>query len=312
MKIDTTEKWLPLYEALASKVRLRILNILADKDMNIKDLATELNLSSAIITMHIKKLETAGLITSERVYKDGAVQKLCTLSMDSVEIEFPRKNSDIRSYHEFSLPVGHYTDFMVTPTCGLATVESVIGYFDDPRYFMDPQRVNAAILWFTRGYVEYKVPNHLLAGQTPLELEVSLEIGSEAPGVNNNWPSNIMFSINNTSIGTWESPGDFGDKRGIFTPAWWPDSVNQYGMLKRIRINEDGTFIDGTKASDISIKDIDIENKLWSFKVSVCEDSGHVGGATIYGAGFGNYDQDIEFKLYYSNPPTVEAEHGSK
>jgi predicted transcriptional regulator len=105
MKIDTTEKYLPLYEALASKVRLRILNILASKAKNIKDLATELNLSSAIITMHIKKLENAGLITSERVYKDGAVQKLCTLSMDSLEIDFPQKNLDIRSYHEFSLPV---------------------------------------------------------------------------------------------------------------------------------------------------------------------------------------------------------------
>ena len=58
MKIDTTEKYLPLYEALASKVRLRILNILASKAKNIKDLATELNLSSAIITMHIKKLRT--------------------------------------------------------------------------------------------------------------------------------------------------------------------------------------------------------------------------------------------------------------
>ena len=157
MKTDTTEKWLPLYEALASKVRLRILNILAHKTMNIKDLATELNLSSAIVTMHIKKLENASLITSERVYKNGAIQKLCTLSMDSVEIEFPRKNSDIRSYHEFSLPVGHYTDFKVTPTCGLATTENVIGYFDDSRYFMDPQRVNAAILWFTRRYVKYKV-----------------------------------------------------------------------------------------------------------------------------------------------------------
>lgn len=301
MKADTSEKWLPLYEALASKVRLRILNILACKSMNIKNLATELNLSSAIITMHIKKLETAGLINSERVCKDGAVQKLCTLSMDRVEIEFPRKDSDACNYHEYLLPVGHYTDFQITPTCGLATVESIIGYFDDPRYFMDPQRVNASILWFTRGYVEYKVPNHLLTGQTPVELEISLEIGSEAPGVNNNWPSIIMFSLNNTNIGTWESPGDFGDKRGKFTPSWWPDTVNQYGMLKKIRINQDGTFIDGTKASDISIEDINIEKKFWNFKVSVCENNGYAGGVTIYGAGFGNYDQDIMFRLFYSS-----------
>lgn len=299
MKIDTSEQWLPFYEALASKVRLKIIHLLSDKTMNIKELAAKLNLSSAILTMHIKKLEAAGIVKAERTYQNGVVQKLCTLAIDSAQITFPKKNGEPRQYHEFSLPVGHYTDFFVTPTCGLATQEKVIGYFDDPRYFMDPQRVNAAILWFTRGYVEYKVPNHLLPGQQPHELEISLEIGSEAPGVNNNWPSNISFFINNIKIGIWESPGDFGDKRGIYTPSWWSSGVNQYGMLKVVRITDSGTYIDGFKISEVCISDIDITNKLWSFRVAVCDDSEHIGGATIYGAGFGNYNQDIIFKLYY-------------
>jgi predicted transcriptional regulator len=57
MKIDATEKWLLIYEALASKVRLKIIQLLAEKQMNIKELATALGLSSAILSMHIKKLE---------------------------------------------------------------------------------------------------------------------------------------------------------------------------------------------------------------------------------------------------------------
>lgn len=301
MKIDTTEKWLPVYEALASKVRLKIIHLLAERTLNIKEMASELELSSAILTMHIKKLEAAGIVKSERRYLNGAVQKLCSLSMDSLEIEFPKKNPHARSFHEFSLPVGHYTDFFVVPTCGLATRDKVIGYFDDPRYFMDPERVNAAILWFTRGYVEYRVPNYLLPDQIPLELEILLEIGSEAPGINNNWPSDISFLVNGIEIGIWKSPGDFGDKRGNYTPAWWSDNVNQYGMLKLIRINKSGTFIDGNKVSDVRIGDIHIKSKLWSFRIAVSENSEHIGGATIYGAGFGNYDQDILFKLYYTN-----------
>ncbi|MSS08222.1 hypothetical protein FYJ38_06135 [Clostridium sp. WB02_MRS01] len=30
---------------------------------------------------------------------------------------------------------------------------------------------------------------------------------------------------------TWVSPGDFGDRRGKYTPGWWLSA--QYGILKR-------------------------------------------------------------------------------
>lgn len=299
MKINTSENWLPVYEALASKVRLKLIGLLAGKSMNIKELAGEMGLSSAIMTMHIRKLEEAGIVKSERIYQNGAVQKLCTLVMTSLEIEFPQKSADLRSFHEFSLPVGHYTDFSVTPTCGLATTEKVIGYFDDPRCFLDPQRVNSAILWFTKGYVEYKIPNHLLPGQLPEELEISMEIGSEAPGVNSNWPSDISFYMNGVKVGQWTSPGDFGEERGKYTPGWWSDGVNQFGLLKVLRMNHLGSFIDGTKISDTTIDDINILNKQWTFRIAVTEDAEHIGGVTVYGAGFGNYNQDIKFKLYY-------------
>ena len=43
------------------------------------------------------------------------------------------------------------------------------------------------------------------------QLTVSAELSSEAPGVNNQWPSDISFSINDVLVGTWTSPGDFGD-----------------------------------------------------------------------------------------------------
>lgn len=299
MKAYISEKYLPIYEALGSSVRIRIINLLADKPMNIKQLAEQLGLSSAIVTMHVKKLEAGSIIRCERKSVHGAVQKLCHLDMDSLDIAFPNKVSAARNFHEFSMPIGHYSDFSATPTCGIATPEKIIGQFDDPRYFLDPERVNAGILWFTQGFVEYKVPNFLLSAQEPEELEISMELGSEAPGINNNWPSDISFFINDKKIAEWTSPGDFGNNRGKFTPDWWSLGVNQYGLFKAVRITGDGSYIDGTKVSDVTLSSLDIRQKYWSFKIAALPDAVNAGGVTVFGRGFGNYSRDITFKLYY-------------
>ena len=47
---------------------------------------------------------------------------------------------------------------------------------------------------------------------------------------------------NDVCVGTWLSPGDFGDSRGLFTPDWWFPNWNQYGLLKLLVINKKGTF----------------------------------------------------------------------
>ncbi|OBZ13664.1 MULTISPECIES: transcriptional regulator [Bacillales] len=300
MKIDISDTHLPIYEALASDVRLRIIQLLALQEMNIKDLAQALELSSPIMTMHVKKLEKAGLISSEMVSSSGGTKKMCKLITDSIEIDFPSKSRPaLRTYHESIVSVGHYTDFEVEPTCGLATTVKVIGMFDEPRFFLDAERTNAKILWFSSGFIEYKIANFLLKSEKPTELEISFEISSEAPFANENWPSDISFYINGTKIGLWTSPGDFGGKRGKYTPDWWWDEINQYGLLKVLKITPNGTFIDGQQISDVTLDDVDILNKQWKFRIAVEEDAENVGGVTLFGAGFGNYNQDIVFKLYY-------------
>lgn len=300
MRIDADVKSLPIFEAMASEVRLDIIKLLSVRQMNIKEIARELSLSSAIITMHVSKLEKAGIIKTQRVKSNGGVQRLCTLSVDLIEICFPKQKIQERKYYQIIIPVGHYTDFNVQPTCGLATAEKIIGYFDDPRFFLHPERMDARVLWFGKGFVEYKIPNYLLPGQKPEELEISMEICSEAPGVNNNWPSDITFYVNETKLGMWTSPGDFGKERGIYTPKWWSTDVNQFGLLKVIKINNSGTFIDGQKVSDINIENISLDKKQWTLKIAVEEGAEHVGGVSLFGKGFGNYDQDIVVKVFYS------------
>lgn len=300
MEIDISERSLPVFEALASKVRLDVIHLLARRPMNVKELAQTLGLSSAIMTMHIRKLEGANIIRTELRPGKGGRQKMCFLNAHKIEILFPDLTRDTRKYHQTDVPVGHYSDFDVKPTCGLATTDKVIGTFDDPRCFMLPERVDAKILWLGQGYLEYKVPNYLLRSEIPEELEISMELSSEAPFSNSNWPSDISFFFNGVYLGKWTSPGDFGGYRGRYTPDWWDININQYGLMKILRVKKDGCFLDGEKISDVTLDQVDVEKQQWTFRIAVLEDAEHIGGLTLFGSNFGNYDQDLRFRLYYT------------
>ncbi|WP_336765146.1 ArsR/SmtB family transcription factor [Paenibacillus sp. USHLN196] len=297
IKANGEPQFLPLYEALASEVRWRIMDMIADREMNVKDIAAVLELSPSIVTMHIRKLEDAGLIGSKRVRINGGTHKLCYLKQNQIEIELPSASQTSRT-REQTIAVGHYTAFDIHPTCGLGTLEKEIGVWDDPRYFLDPERVHAAILWFGKGYVEYKTPNFVLPDQTTDAIEISMELASEAPGLRDHWPSDIRFTFNGVSLGTWTSPADFGRAaRGKYTPEWWHRNVNQYGLLKTIRIDASGTYMDGERMSDITLADIKLSEPFWTLRFTVDGESPNVGGLTIYGAGFGNHDQDIIIRV---------------
>ncbi len=290
---------LPLLEALASETRMNIISLLASGPRNVKELAGDLGLSSAILVQHLNKLEKGGVIQTEKTSYRGVVQRRCTLALDSAELVFPFARESQERCHRISVPIGQFSDCRIEPTCGLATTERVIGVFDDPRWFLDPGRVNAAILWFSRGYVEYRIPNFLGRSQQPVALEISMELGSEAPGVNSDWPSDIHFSFNGKPLGFWTCPGDFADRRGRYTPPWWSSGVGQYGMLKILRFTPEGGWIDG-QPLPVSLTDLDIRRKDWVFRISVPDDARNVGGATLYGKGFGNHPLDLEFKLFYA------------
>ncbi|WP_339315803.1 ArsR family transcriptional regulator [Paenibacillus sp. FSL R10-2734] len=299
MHLTTDTESLRVYEALASEVRLRIIELLDRKEMHIKELAAELYLSSAIVSTHVAKLQKAGLISSKMRRVDGGTYKYCSLSANYLQIKLSGSRGIARKVVEVSVPVGQYTDVQASPTCGIATTDKLIGYYDDPRYFLDPERVNASILWFAKGYIEYKVPNYLFKDQVVQEIEISMEIGSEAPHVNEKWPSDIAFAMNGQDLGKWTSPGDFGLTRGRLTPAWWNSDVNQYGFLKVLRINAGGTFMDGQQISEVTLDDVLVDQDQWTFRLSA-EDSGHRrGGLTVFGRGFGNYEQDMVFRVYY-------------
>ncbi|CUS26324.1 ArsR family transcriptional regulator [Paucilactobacillus oligofermentans DSM 15707 = LMG 22743] len=296
MELDISNDSLPVYKALASDVRLKIIELLSNESINVKELAIRLGLSTTITLRHLQILADAGIIT----FKKEGHSKISKVKIDLISIRFPQKIYSPFELHESAIPVGQYTDYSVQPTCGLAGRKDFIGKVDSPSFFMDPDRFKAQMLWFSKGFVEYQAPNFLTNEDNLEMLDLSAELGSEFPFSNNVWPSDITCYINGKELCTWTSPGDFSDIRGKYTPSWVPDNVNQYGILKTFRVTKDGTYLDGQPVSDITLDDINITTPSIKIRFAIKDKAKNQGGCTIYGHGFGNYDQDIKLSLYYS------------
>lgn len=310
LHIKSLDEGLDIFKALGSEIRIEIVKILlVNHGMNMNELASRLNITNGALTGHIKKLEDSGIVTVSSESSGHGNQKKCSVHLDKILIDLDSQD-DLKNIYQTNLKVGHFSDYSVYPTCGLASSSTIIGEVDDTRYFAHPDRYNADILWFTKGYVEYVIPNFIPVSQKIDQLTISLEISSEAPGVNDVWPSDIYFYLNDRCVGTWTSPGDFGDVKGIFTPDWWYPNWNQYGLLKLLVVNRKGTFIDGLKISEVSMKDFDLDYRSTiKFRMAVPEDAEHVGGLTVFGKTFGNYNQDINVRINYS---PIAPEMGSR
>lgn len=303
LHVKNLDEGLEIFKALGSELRINIIKLLQENhEMNMNELATSLGITNGALTSHIKKLEESGIIQVMTERGSHGNQKVCKVAVDKIVVDVEsEENEEDQNIYNTEVKVGHYSDYDVYPTCGLATSQAIVGEVDDPRYFSHPDRINAGILWFTKGYIEYMIPNLLPSATKIDQITISLEISSEAPGINNDWPSDISILLNDVKIGTWTSPGDYGDVQGIFTPDWWFPNWNQYGLLKMIVINKKGTFVDGLKISNVTINEFNLDYKSTvRFKFEIEEDAKNVGGITIFGSEFGNYNQDIKVRIAYS------------
>ncbi|MGC8783346.1 MAG: ArsR/SmtB family transcription factor [Armatimonadota bacterium] len=308
-----------LFKALASETRVRILELLAQSEMNINELAQALNTSQPTITKHAQLLEAIGLIQTE--YKPGVqgMQKRCRLAYDRFIISFEPTNPPEDRVEEVEMPVGLYTLVNPTPTCGLANADRIIGFLDDPQSFFDPERATAQLLWMAEGFVEYVFPCTLGTGVEIRRLELLMEVCSEAPNYDNDYPSDITVWINGVEVGTWTSPGDFGGRRGRLNPPWWNDYMTQYGMLKIWSVDAEGSYVDGTPVSETTIADLMLApHHPIIVRIGVKPDAEHIGGFNLFGRGFGNYEQDLVLRLHYvtrgrgSRPEAVVTQEGGE
>jgi predicted transcriptional regulator len=295
------EEGIEVLKGLASAARVKILKLLHIKGpLNVNDIAAALALPQSTVSSNVQILEEAGLIRTETQKARKGNQKICHSLFDEVLVMFKEDIRPLKSNTiEVAMPLGLYTSCDVTGPCGLCSVEGIIGMLDMPNTFLDPNRMKAGLMWFTRGYVEYQFPNNAKLSKNEIEsMEFSMELSSEVPGTSADWPSDITVAVNGKDVGTWTSPGDFGDKRGVYTPDWWKLKGSQYGKLKSWRVTTDGTYVDGMKISPVSLVDLDLANHhSIRLRIAVKNDAKHPGGINIFGRGFGNYDQDIIMRL---------------
>lgn len=296
-----------ILKALASEKRLDILRYLGGQVASVNEIAEQLSMPASTATMHVNLLEKAGLIQTELKPASRGLKKLCVRRYDQIVVALPSGEQGAANIVDIAMPIGAYVDAGVSPTCGLASEYGIIGHLDDPSTFYDPERMQAQLLWFKHGYVEYRFPNRVPANARPESLQVSLELGSEAPLHNDDWPSDISLWINGVEIGTWTSPGDYGGDRGALTPDWWEEWNSQYGLLKVWKVSEDGSFVDGVRVSAVSLPQLKIDQaRFISVRVGVKEDARNVGGINIFGRAFGNYPQDIHMRIRHRTDPVGE------
>lgn len=304
MQIELTRDALPVIHALDSDTRIDILNALAKQNMTVTGLAKQLHYSKAIISKHVQLLQSAQLVYEIPSEHGDRRQKTLAANSDSIFLSLPEKIYPDFHQVEFNIPVGNYFAYSgISATCGLANNKEVIGEIDDPDSFLTANRISATLLWFSRGEVEYIIPNAFRGGRVPEMLEFSFEISSEFPGSNNNWPSDITFWLNDINVGTWTVPGNFSDVRGKLTPSWWHSDYSQYGLLKHLRIHKLDTGIDGQQLSLVSLKDLGLDQEdTLKFRVGVDPTSSNQGGLTLFGRDFGNFPQDIHVTYFYADP----------
>jgi predicted transcriptional regulator len=302
LHVDAAEDVLALdtLKALGNETRLAILRYLGDRVVPVNQIAQDLGLPPSTATMHIVVLERARLLHTEMKPASRGLQKVCARTYDELVIDLPRGEHHTREAIEHTMPIGGFSDFEVEPTCGLAGTNGLIGYLDDPSSFYEPERVRAQLLWFRSGYVEYRFPNRVPPGATVRSLQLTAEVCSEAPLHDPDWPSDISVWVNSVHLGEWTCPSDFGGVRGRLTPSWWEEKDSQFGVLKRWRITEAGTSIDGLDLSAVDISSLGLRrSEPITVRIGVRSDAQHVGGINLFGREFGNYPQDLGLRLEY-------------
>ncbi|MDD7157468.1 MAG: ArsR family transcriptional regulator [Firmicutes bacterium] len=294
-----------VFKALGNEIRLKIIKMTFHGNTRVSEIGKKLNLGNSTVLFHIEVLRKAGLINVDyEPNKKGFVQNVTVKhSMMALALFYTTDEmlkSEFRTY-SVEMPVGAYVD---------ARVDDYISYADDfkvynpnERGIFSPERMNASLLWLSKsGFVEYAFPAEWKS-EKPECVEFSLEICSEAPLSRMGWKSEVTFSLDEKELCSYICPHDFGDRRGVLTPAWWKTGGSMYGELIRIGIKRDGVYLNGEKVRSQPSLDL-FENDRPDrtlFKVECKKDSEFVGGFNIFGKTFGDYPQNIRMIVTVRN-----------
>lgn len=286
-------------KALSVRDRIRILDALSAGPMNLYEISLRLSIPIGSVARHIDALLDAQLIFITYIPGPKGHIKQCSNAVFGVGITINDSRPPEKQIETVEMPIGMYSDFKVTAPCGMTgTSENDFTVFDDPSVFYSPDRMKAENLWFNTGYVNYYFPLKKNLSSYSM-ISFSFEVCSECICYNTKWPSDITLTINGKDVVTFTSPGDFGGRRGDFTPDFWPLQATQYGILKMLTIDKKGVLFDHKPIkSDINIDNLAAAGNFIKFGIGVKDDATHRGGINLFGKRFGDYPQAIIMKLY--------------
>ena len=301
LSLSDPDQLCPIAKALSSPVRARMLSLLCLRSMNVNELAEALSLPVSTAALNVRQLEEAGLISSEIQPGIRGAMKLCSRRVDSISMRLTADMQDGENAITIRLPIGSYSAAEnITPQCGMVSDYAWIGESNTTRTFYHPDRLNAQLLWFESGSLEYRLsPGEIDLAQVSF-IEFSMELSSNAPLYRGDYKSDIGVSVNGTPLGVWTCPGDFGGRRGRFNPSWWSDTSSQFGLLKTWRVDETQTTLDGEHFSGVTLSDLRLEQAPFiSLRIGVDAGAVHVGGVNLFGEKFGDYGQGIIMRIGY-------------
>lgn len=299
LNLDQVKELTAIGKALSSETRINILKLLDKEQLNVNEIAERLNIPASSAAMNVRVLEDAALIYTELKPGIRGSMKVCIKQEDSLSISF--NYTEVNSETEvIRMPIGNYVDYQISPTCGMLSDMGPIDDEDTPECFYNPERINAKLIWFGGGFIEYRFPKSRLPYSNLKSLSLSAELCSETAGFSMDCPSEITLWINGVEAGTWLCPSDFGGRKGRLTPDWWPLTKSQYGQLKTWKITKHGTYLDNEHSMPYTLTDYHLEeNPYISVRIGIKDDAIHRGGINIFGESFGDYPQNIVLTLSY-------------
>ena len=283
--------------ALSSPERIAIMRHLAYSNKSLSALSSELNIPITTVTRHVNALAEAGLIVLN--YQPGIKghAKYCAHAITSFTISLASEkpqNTENKSY-SIEMPIGMFAHCHISAPCGLLGIDKPLIKYDDPKLFFTPERHMAELLWFNVGHISYNFPTEPLYHHKCSSISFSFEVCSETEYYNERWPSDLSIFINNVEVLTTTLPGDFGGRRGNYSPEYWTTNSTQYGILKTIKVNQKGVYEDNSLVrTDIKFDDLDLyTGNTVSLRLEIKKDAVHQGGINIFGKNFGDYNQAI-------------------
>jgi predicted transcriptional regulator len=272
--------------------------------MNIYEIGRQLDLPFSTVSNHISVLEDAQIIFVATQQGKKRHVKMCSRQLSRLVFLFQENRDNVNNEtYTIEMPVGHFVEANIQAPCGLyminpLTEENHMLAIDRPHEFFCTERFNAELLWFDHGFVSYNFINKLYQKKVS-KLEISFECCSEIIYHREDWPSDITVKINGREALTFLSPGDFGGRRGKYSPKDWFINSTQFGLLYKITIDENGTYLNNIKLGKSTIADFELENNPHvKLSIGVDENAVHRGGVNLFGKKFGDFDQSILLTLF--------------